>query len=97
MTPEHRSDPLDDLTDQLLECGAVLSQIISHMVRSEAAGRSAPDAAPIPDVVRALVRDVISGLGNKHSSAEISAASAIVAEASDRIAGDIFIVSPDAN
>ena len=97
MTTEHRPDPLDDLADELLECGAVLSQIISQMVRSAAAGRSAPDAAPIPDVARALVRDVISGLANTHSGAEINAASAIVGEASDRIASDIFFVSPDAN
>ena len=97
MTPKHRPDPLDDLADQLLECGAVLSQIISHMVRSEAAGRSAPDAAPVPEVARTLVRDVISGLAKRYSGAEISAASAIVAEASDRIASDIFLVSPDAS
>ena len=97
MTTQHRPDPLDDLADELLERGAVLSQIISHMVQTEAAGRSAPDAAPIPDVARALVRDVISGLAKRHSGAEISAAAAIVGEASDRIADDIFFVSPDFN
>jgi hypothetical protein len=26
------SDPLDELTTSLLDCGAVLSQMISHMV-----------------------------------------------------------------
>jgi len=43
-------DALDELVEQLLECGAVLSQIISHMVRFQAGGRAAPDAAPIPEV-----------------------------------------------
>jgi hypothetical protein len=93
----HQPDPLDALTEQLLECGAVLSQIVSHMVHFEAAGRSAPDAAPIPDVARRLVRDVIEGLAKRHSAAEISAAAAMVGEATAAISTDIFFVSPDMN
>jgi hypothetical protein len=101
MTTHRRSpqqpDPLDALTEQLLECGAVLSQIISHMVQFDAAGRSAPDAAPIPDVARGLIRDVIEGLGSRHSAAEISTAAALVGEATEAISTDIFFVSPDMN
>ncbi len=98
----HRSspsqqDPLDALTEQLLGCGAVLSQIISNMVQFEAAGRSAPDAAPIPDVARGLIRDVIQGLAGRHSDAQISAAVTIVGDATEAIANDLFFISPDAD
>ena len=93
----HRPDPLDALTEQLLECGAVLSQIISNMVHFEAAGRSAPDAAPIPDVARGLIRDVIQGLASRHSGAQISAAATIVGQATEAIGNDIFFVSPGMN
>src|SRR5450755_2206982 len=101
MTTHRRSsrgaDPLADLTTELLECGAVLSQIVSHMVRWQAAGKSAPDAAPIPDVARKLIREVLGGLAHRYSAAEISAAAAIVGEATNVIADDVFFVSPDMN
>jgi hypothetical protein len=101
MTTHRRSpqqpDPLDALTEQLLECGGVLSQIISHMVQFEASGQSAPDTAPIVDVARGLIRDVIGGLARRHSAAEISAAAAIVDEATEAISKDLFFVSPDMN
>jgi hypothetical protein len=101
MTTHRRSsqqpDPLDALTEQLLECGGVLGQIISHMVEFEASGQSSPDAAPIHDVARLLIRDVIGGLASRHSATEISAAAAVVDEATEAISKDIFFVSPDMN
>jgi hypothetical protein len=101
MTTHRRSpyppDPLDALTEQLLEVGAALSQMISNMVRFEAAGRSAPDAAPIPDVARGLIRDVIQGLASRHSGAQIRAAATIVGQVTEAITNDIILVSSDMN
>ncbi|HEY3726211.1 MAG TPA: hypothetical protein VGL51_03485 [Solirubrobacteraceae bacterium] len=88
-------DALDDFTTQLLECGAVLSQIVSHMVRSEAAGRSAPDAAPIPTVAHGLIRSVIEGLSARHPAPDIAAAGAIIAEATKAICEEIYFVPLD--
>jgi hypothetical protein len=85
---------LDELATQLLECGGVLSQIISHMVESQAAGRSAPDAAPIPEVAHTLIREVIEGVAATHPAAEIKTAAAIVEEATNAISENIFFVPP---
>jgi hypothetical protein len=90
-TPHHTSDALDELARQLLECGAILSQIISHMVRTEAAGKSAPDAAPIPDVAFGLIRDVITELKRRHSGR----AASIVGEAAEAIGDNIFMAPLD--
>jgi hypothetical protein len=86
-------DVVDELTAQLLACGAVLSQIISHMVRNEAAGRSAPDAAPIPEVAHTLLHDVLADLPKRRSRLEIRKASAIVAEATEAISENIFLAA----
>jgi hypothetical protein len=90
-------DALDDLTTQLLECGGVLSQIISHMVEYQAAGRSAPDAAPIPEVAQSLIRSVLGGVGKRHSKRDIKVAARIVKEATASICEEIFFVEPELN
>ena len=90
-------DALDQLATELLECGGVLSQIISHMVRFQAAGRAAPDAAPIPEVAHSIVRDVLNHVGKRHSKRDIRVAAAIVKEATTAIRDDIFFVGPELN
>ena len=53
-------DPvLEGLADQLLGRGAVLSQIISGVIRFQDAGRAHPHAAPIPDVARSLIAETL--------------------------------------
>ncbi len=69
---------LDELVTRLLECGAVLSQIVGHMVQFEASGRSAPGAAPIPTVAHSLIRSVIAEPTEAHSAAEIGSAALII-------------------
>ncbi len=86
---------LEELADQLLECGAVLSQIVSGMVRWQASGRSHPDAAPIPDVARSLVADVLKDVKPKHSRRDLKVAAAIVKEATEAIGENILFVDPD--
>jgi predicted amidohydrolase len=90
-------DALDDLTTQLLECGAVLSQLISHMVEFQAAGRSAPDAAPIPEVAQSLIRGVLRDVGKRHSKRDIKVAAAIVKQATASISRDLYYVGPELN
>jgi hypothetical protein len=98
MTPPPRSpDPqaaVAGLAGQLLGCGAVLSQIISDMVKTQAAGRSAPEAAPIPTIAHQLVGAAIADLARRHSDEELTAAAEIVREATDAICNDIFLVAP---
>ncbi|MDQ6776870.1 MAG: hypothetical protein M3071_11800 [Actinomycetota bacterium] len=90
-------DALDQLVTQLLECGGVLSQIISHMVQFQAAGRSAPDAAPIPEVAHSLVRSVLGDVGKRHSKRDINIAAAIVKQATASICAEIYYVGPELN
>jgi hypothetical protein len=89
--------PLDELAKQLLECGGVLSQIISHMVRYQPRGDPPPDLAPIPEVAQSLIRDVLDEVGKRHSKRDIRVAAAIVAEATRAISENIFFVGPELN
>jgi hypothetical protein len=89
-TPE----PLDDLVARLLECGAVLGQMVAAMVEFQASGRSAPDAAPIPEVAHSLVRGELVDLLARHGMEDIALAAKIVREATDAISDGIFILGP---
>jgi hypothetical protein len=90
-----RPDPLDELVTQLLECGGALSQMICHMVKFEASGLGADNVVPIPEVAHSLVRDVLRSVRKEHSKRDIRIAARIVEEATDRIANEIFLMSPD--
>ena len=92
-----RSDSLDELVTQLLSCGGVLSQIIAGMLEFQAAGRSAPDAAPIPEVAHSLIRGVLDDVRKRHSRRDIRVAATIIAESTDAICENIFFVGPDLN
>jgi hypothetical protein len=90
-------DHLDELVDRLLECGGVLSQIISHMVRFEASGHSDPNAVPIPDMAHSLIRSVLDEVRRDHSKRDIRVAAAIVHQATEAIVGDLFLFEPEPN
>ena len=96
-TPTPPPDPLDELTTQLLEVGAVLSQVVGRMVAFQAAGRAAPDSAPLPEVAQSLVRGVLNEVGLKHSKRDIRVAAAIIDEAEEAIRENIFFVGPELN
>ena len=89
--------PLDELAKQLLECGGVLSQIISHMLRFPPSGEPPPDLAPIPETAQSLIRSVLDEVGKRHSKRDIGLAAAIVAEATREIGENIFFVGPELN
>ena len=90
-------DALDALVTNLLECGGALSQIISHMVRIQAGGRSAPDTAPIPEVAHSLIRDAVDEVRKRHSKRDIKVAALIVKEATASICEEIVFVGPELN
>ncbi|MEO6858429.1 MAG: hypothetical protein ABI323_07565 [Solirubrobacteraceae bacterium] len=96
-SPEPTPDALDDLVAHLLGCGAVLSQIISHMVMTDAAGGTAPDAAPIPAVAHGLIRDAVTDVTRRYSARQITATGAMLGEMTDAICENIYLVPTDLN
>ena len=88
-------DVLDVLVDQLLACGAPISQMMAGMQEHEASGLSSPDAPPIFEVAHSLIRSVVDDLTERYSDDEIRVASEIVAQATVAICEDIFFVPPD--
>jgi hypothetical protein len=88
-------DGLNDLVTALLGCGGVLSQIISQMVRWEASGQSAPDAAPIPETAHSLICSVLPEVKRKHSSRDLKVAARIINEVTEAISENIFLVPLD--
>jgi hypothetical protein len=95
--PSPPPDALDELVKQLLECGGVLSQIISSMVEFQSSGRSAPDAAPIPEVAHTLIRSVVEGFGTRYSKRDLKVAARIVREATDAMCSDLYVLGPELN
>jgi hypothetical protein len=93
--PHQPPDALDGLVASLLDCGGVLSQIISHMVRLEASGRAAPYAAPIPEIAHSLIRSVANPVGRRHSKRDISVAARIVTEMTQVMSDEVYAVDLD--
>jgi hypothetical protein len=85
-------DALDALVAQLLDCGAVLSQMIGSMQEFEASGLSLPDAPPILEIAHSLIRDVVADLPEHHSEAELRLSAEIVEQVATAICENIFIV-----
>ncbi|HTU31952.1 MAG TPA: hypothetical protein VMF07_21355 [Solirubrobacteraceae bacterium] len=90
-------DALDELVKQLLECGGVLSQIIASMVEFQAAGRSAPDSAPIPEVAHTVIRSVLEGFGTRFSKRDLKVSARIVREATQLMCTDLYVLGPELN
>ena len=90
-------NPLEELADRLLECGGVLSQIISHMVAAQRSGQCDADVAPIPEVARSLVGDVLADLAKRRTDEAIGTAAGIVDGATTLIVDNIVFVPLDVN
>ena len=90
-------NPLEELVDRLLECGGVLSQIISHMVAAQRSGQCDADVAPIPEVARSLVGDVLADLAKRRTDEAIGTAAGIVDGATTLIVDNIVFVPLDVN
>lgn len=88
--PPQPDDALDELVSELLGFGVVISQMITHMIRCDAAGKAAPDAAPIPDVAHSVTCDVLADVVRRRSRRDVKVAAAIIKDATESIAEDIF-------
>lgn len=86
---------IDALVAELLECGAVLSQIVAHMSLWEAGGRTAPDTAPIPVVAHGLIRSALTDVRHQHSRRDLKVAAGIVKETRQAISENLFMVAVD--
>jgi hypothetical protein len=88
-------DVLDVLVDQLLACGAPISQMMARMQEYEPSGLSSSDAPPIFEVAHSLIRSVVDDLTERYSDDEIRVSSEIVAQATVAICENIFFLPPD--
>lgn len=88
-------DALDELVTRLLDCGGVLSQIVSAMVEFQSSGRSAPDSAPIPEVAHSVIKDVLCDVGRHYSKRDLKVAARIVREATDTMCNDLYVLGPE--
>ena len=87
-------DVLDVLVDQLLACGAPISQMMARMHEFDAAGLSSPDAPPAFEVAHSVIRDLVDDFTERYSGDEIRIASEIVAQATVAMCNNIFFVPP---
>jgi hypothetical protein len=87
-------DLLDVLVDQLLACGAPISQMMASMHEFEASGLSSPDAPPIFEVAHSLIRSVVDDLTDRYSDDEIRISAEVIAQATVAICENIFVVPP---
>ena len=81
---------LDELVDALLASAGQLTVILAHMQDSVATGRSAPDADPPIVVLRALLAGVLEA--RLAGRADLEPAARVVAEATEAVADEIFLV-----
>lgn len=93
--PSQPPHVLDQFIGELLGAGAVLSQIISQMVRHAARAGPVPDAAPIPDVAHELLASVLTDLKHRYSRRDLKVAAGILKDATDRICEEIYFVDLD--
>jgi hypothetical protein len=96
MGDEHLQDPADaigELADELLRLGAGLTAIVDHMARTAAAVESlAPGGPPIAEVLRQLLCEVLEPALAAREPHEILSTVALLGEARDTIARDLFLV-----
>ena len=90
VAPNH--DLLDVLVDQLLACGAPISQMMAGMNEFEASGLSSPDAPPIFEIAHSLIRSAVDDLTDRYSDDEIRISAEVVAQATIAICENIFVV-----
>jgi hypothetical protein len=95
LPPSNPHDVVDQLVAELLPCGGVLSQIISRMFEFSLSGRTAPDAAPIPEIAHSLIRSVLGDVGKRHSKRDLKVAARIVREATDAMCREIVSVDSE--
>ncbi len=93
--PSTPDDVLERFVAELLGAGAVLSQIVSQMVRFDAEHGVNPDAVPIPQAAHELLCNGLVQVKPRHSPRDWKVAAAILKEATDAICDNVFFVPLD--
>lgn len=86
---------LDELAEQLLICGGVLSRMVTGMVDYEAEHGVPPGSPHVLEVAHELIRSLLGPVAARHPASEIEAAVAIVDEVTTEICEEIYVVDPD--
>jgi hypothetical protein len=89
------SSPIEHLVDALLQSFGQLAILLEHM--SEWAARNpAPDAEPVPAVLRALLAETLAPLADGADAAAVLTAARMISAATATIGAELHLVSPDA-
>lgn len=91
----HRHPAVDALALSMMNSFGQLSLILGHMHRFQAEGKSAPDAPPPPLALHDLLEDVLTGLADGHTTADIATAAQMLASATELIGDELFVVDVD--
>ena len=91
MTASSRgSDNVDRLTEALVSWACSGTLIIDHMSRN-----FAPGGDPIPEVLRRLIEGTLRPLAVRHADADLRTAVAVIEDALETLAQEIYLVEPD--
>ncbi len=91
MRSQHVPQPaLDDFVGELVEAGALLSQVVAHMHSSE----SSSSSPPIPVVLAGLVTSVIERVAIDHGRVNLEIATAVLSDAVGAMHSEILLVPP---
>jgi hypothetical protein len=91
MTDTETTSPLGWFVNSLLQSTGQMTLIIDHMARNAS---EAPDAEPFDAVLRRLFNEILAkGLAG-HPPAHFATAAALLADARDVIADEIYLVEP---
>ena len=96
MTDFHTEAP-DALVEALLVHGGILRQVFDHMVATEAAGHSAPDAAPPSEVLCDLTAMVLLPHFEALPPEDVATALDVLMVAIAALQDEIFLVDPEAD
>ena len=88
------SDALDAFVRQLVETSFTMISIVEAMVRFHERGCSSADAPPIPDALRDVVASALTPLAERPGDEALTAATRVLADATDLVCSDIYIVDP---
>jgi hypothetical protein len=89
-------DELDELVHALLECGAPLSQIVSHLVMTKSPKNFGPGFALIPEEAGGLVRDAIEGVARAYTKRDLRLVATMLDDFTEAMHDNLFLVPPGA-
>ena len=86
---------VDALALAMMNSFGQLSLILGHMQRYQAEGKSAPDALDPPFALVELLKGVLRGLADEHTTDDIATTAQMLGSATALIGDELFIVDLD--